>query len=71
LAYLYRAVDGQGNMVEFYLSRTRGKAARESILPKALKHHPHSITLDRHEASHSALRVIGIDGEFTSGVRIQ
>ena len=34
LTYLYRAVDGQGNTVEFYLSRTRGIAARESILPQ-------------------------------------
>ena len=27
LMYLYRAVDGQSNTVEFYLSRTRGIAA--------------------------------------------
>ena len=27
LMYLYRAVDGQGNTVEFFLSRTRGIAA--------------------------------------------
>ena len=33
---------------------------------KALKHHthPHSITLDGHEPSHSALRVMGMNGEF-------
>ena len=28
--YLYRAVDGQGNTVEFYLSRTRGIAVAHS-----------------------------------------
>ena len=41
--YLYRAVDGQGNTVEFYLSRTRGIAAAKAFFPKALKHHrePH------------------------------
>ena len=46
--YLYRAVDGQGNTVEFFLSRTRGIAAAKAFFPKALKHHrePHSITLD-------------------------
>ena len=66
LRYLYRAVDGQGNTVEFYLSRTRGMAAAKAFFRKALKHHPHphSITLDGHEPSHSALRVMGMNGEF-------
>ena len=43
--YLYRAVDGQGNTVEFFLSRTRGIAAAKAFFRKALKHHqePHSI----------------------------
>ena len=50
LMYLYRAVDGQGNTVEFFLSRTRGIAAAKAFFRKALKHHqePHSITLDGH-----------------------
>jgi transposase-like protein len=64
--YLYRAVDGQGNTVEFYLSRTRGIAAAKAFFRKALKHrpHPHSITLDGHLPSHSALRRMGMNGEF-------
>ena len=64
--YLYRAVDGQGNTVEFYLSRTRGIAAAKAFFRKALKHHrePHSITLDGHRPSHSALRRMGMNGEF-------
>ena len=51
--YLYRAVDGQGNTVGFYLSRTRGIAAAKAHFPKALKHHqkPHSITLDGDQPS--------------------
>ena len=55
LMYLYRAVDGQGNTVEFYLSRTRGIAAAKAFFPKALKHHrePHRITVDGHPPSHS------------------
>ena len=67
LMYLYRAVDGQGNTVEFYLSRTRGIAAAKAFFRKALKHHahPHSITLDGHEPSHSALRLMGMNGEFS------
>ena len=32
LMYLYRAVDGQGNTVEFFLSRTRGICGGEGIL---------------------------------------
>ena len=49
--YLYRAVDGQGNTVEFCLSRTRGIAAAKAFFRKALKHRrePHSITLDGHQ----------------------
>ena len=64
--YLYRAVDGQGNTVEFFLSRTRGIAAAKAFFRKALKHHrePHSITLDGHQPSHSALRCMGMNGEF-------
>ena len=64
--YLYRAVDGQGNTVEFCLSRTRGIAAAKAFFRKALKHHrePHSITLDGHPPGHSALRRMGINGEF-------
>ena len=67
--YLYRAVDGQGNTVEFYLSRTRGIAAAKAFFRKALKHHrePHSITLDGHQPSHSALRCMGMNGSSTSG----
>ena len=66
LMYLYRAVDGQGNTVEFCLSRTRGIAAAKAFFRKALKHHrePHSITLDGHQPSHSALRRMGMNGEF-------
>ena len=64
--YLYRAVDGQGNTVEFFLSRARGIAAAKAFFRKALKHHrePHSITLDGHRPSHGALRHMGMNGEF-------
>ena len=64
--YLYRAVDGQGNTAEFFLSRTRGIAAAKAFFRKALKHHqePHRITLDGHRPSHSALRRMGMNGAF-------
>ena len=35
--YLYRAVDGQGNTVEFYLSRTRGIAADDGLLSQGVE----------------------------------
>ena len=54
-----------GQHCGFYLSRTRGIAAA-AFFRKALKHHqePHSITLDGHQPSHSALRRMGMNGEF-------
>ncbi|HYR91647.1 MAG TPA: DDE-type integrase/transposase/recombinase [Terriglobia bacterium] len=66
LMYLYRAVDGQGSTVEFYLSRTRGIAAAKAFFRNALKHHPHphSITLDGRQPSHSPLRRMGMNGEL-------
>ena len=47
-------------------SRPRGIAAAKALFRKALKHHrePHSITLDGHQPSHSALRRMGMNGEF-------
>ena len=65
--YLYRAVDGQDSTVEFCLGRTRDIAAAKAFFRKALKHHrePHSITLDRHQPTHSALRRMGMNGEFS------
>ena len=35
LMYLYRAVDGQGNTVEFYLRRTCGIAAAKCRIPSS------------------------------------
>ena len=64
--YLYRAVDGQGHTVEFCRSRTRGIAAAKAFFRKALKRHRErpSITMDGHPPSHSALRRMGMNGEF-------
>ena len=47
-------------------SRTRGIAAAKAFFRKALKHHPepHRITLDGQRPSHSALRRMGMNGEF-------
>jgi transposase-like protein len=57
--YLYRAVDRDGNTVDFRLSRKRDVAAAKAFLRKALKTQgraPLSITLDGYAASHRAVR---------------
>src|ERR1700677_1174724 len=58
-AYLYRAVDKEGNTVNFRLSPKRDVAAGKAFFRKALRTHgraPISITLDGYAASHRAVR---------------
>jgi len=58
-AYLYRAVDREGNTVDFRLSANRDATAAKAFLRKALKTQgrpPVSITLDGYAASHRAVR---------------
>ena len=64
--YLYRAVDKQSKTVESYLSRTRDVTAAKAFFRKALKRHgePRVITLDGFEATHAALRRMGMNNEF-------
>src|SRR5271165_3724166 len=64
--YLYRAVDKRGKTVESYLSRTRDVTAAKAFFRKALKRHgePRVITLDGFEATHAALRRMGMNNEF-------
>ena len=57
--YLYRAVDRDGNTVDFRLSPKRDVAAAKAFFRKALKTQgraPISITLDGYAASHRAVR---------------
>ncbi|MFM0334869.1 MULTISPECIES: IS6 family transposase [Paraburkholderia] len=57
--YLYRAVDRDGNTVDFRLSPKRDVAAAKAFLRKALRTQgraPTSITLDGYAASHRAVR---------------
>jgi transposase-like protein len=60
--YLYRAVDKQGRTIDFYLSRARGIAAAKAFFRKALATHnglgPLKVTLDGHQPSHRALRLL-------------
>jgi transposase-like protein len=57
--YLYRAVDREGNTVDFRLSANRDVTAAKAFFRKALKTQgqpPVSITLDGYAASHRAVR---------------
>jgi transposase-like protein len=59
--YLYRAVDRDGNTVDFRLSPKRDVAAAKAFFRKALRTQlraPVSITLDGYAASHRAVREI-------------
>jgi transposase-like protein len=54
-AYLYRAVDKEGNTVDFLLRAKRDIAAAKAFFRRALQRQgqlPHKITLDGYQASH-------------------
>ncbi len=55
--YLYRAVDKQGNTVEFLLSEHRNIAAAKRFFKKAIESlgAPEKITLDGYAATHTAV----------------
>ncbi len=55
--YLYRAVDKQGNTVDFLLSEHRDIAAAKPFFKKAIESHgtPKKITLDGYAATHTAV----------------
>ena len=55
--YLYRAVDYQGNTVDFLLSEQRGIAGAKRFFVSAIEKNgvPEKITLDGHAATHTAV----------------
>ena len=58
-AYLYRAVDSQGNTIDFYVSERRTKGAAKRFFRKALKaqHNqmPRVITTDKYRGTEMAI----------------
>jgi transposase-like protein len=56
--YLYRAVDKQGNTVDFLLCEHRDIAAAKRFFKKAMESHgtPEKITLDGYAATHTAVQ---------------
>ena len=59
--YLWRAVDQEGEILESYVTRTRGKTAVLTFMKKALKRHgsPEAITTDGLRSYKAAMSELG------------
>jgi transposase-like protein len=71
---LYRAVDRDGNTVDFRLSPARDVAAAKAFFRKALcaqQRAPVSITLDGYAASHRAVREMAGEDEAWKHTKLQ
>ena len=71
--YLYRAVDKQGQTVDFLLSEKRDKAAAKRFFMKAIENNqaPAKITLDGYEASHTAVFELKAEGVLPESVEVR
>ena len=71
-AYLYRAVDSEGNTIDYLVSEKRDKKAAKKFFKKALKssHNdmPRVITTDKYAATEYAIHEMKSDSIFTSDV---
>jgi len=66
--YLYRAVDGAGKTVDFFLSEHRDRAAAEQFLQRAIEKRgsPEKLTLDGYAASHEAVKELQKEGVLSA-----
>jgi transposase-like protein len=72
--YLYRAVDGAGQTVDFRLSARRDVGAAKAFFRKAIKGQesaPRTITLDGYAASHRAVREMKTDGQLPTDTKVR
>nr|ULG19954.1 IS6 family transposase [Yersinia frederiksenii] len=61
--YLYRAVDTEGQTIDFLLTAKRDAAAAQRFFRKAIRHHsePEGVTIDKSGANTAALTTLNAD----------
>ena len=72
--YLYRAVDRDGNTVDFRLSTRRDVGAAKAFFRKATKTQgsaPGTVTLDGYAASHRTVREMKADGQIPGDTKVR
>ncbi|EJR91057.1 IS6 family transposase [Bacillus cereus] len=73
--YLYRAVDSEGNTIDFYLSRTRNHKASKRFFKKALgsfhASKPRAITVDKNPAYPIAITGLKKEKKMPLGIQIR
>jgi transposase-like protein len=70
--YMWRAVDGEGEVLDVLIQRSRDKAAALKLLKKLLKKQgfaPAAIVTDKLRSYRAPLRTIGFSGRHEQGLR--
>jgi putative transposase len=69
--YLYRAVDKQGQTVDFLLTANRNAAAAKRFFEKAMRHNtlPDKVTIDKSGADQAALEQLNKEREVPITIR--
>ncbi|HFJ9406100.1 TPA: IS6 family transposase, partial [Bacillus paranthracis] len=72
--YLYRAVDSEGNTIDFYLSESRDKQAAKRFFKKALAFShvskPRVITVDKNPAYPIAIQELKEEKQMPEGIQL-
>lgn len=73
--YFYRAVDSEGNTINFYLSKTRDHKAAKQFFKKALRSFlvstPHVITVDKNPAYPIAIQGLKNEKRMPIGIQVR
>ena len=73
--YLYRAVDSEGNTIDFYLSKTRDKKAAKRFFKKAFRSFhfskPRVITVDKNPAYPIAIEELKKEKSIPDGMQLR
>lgn len=73
--YLYRAVDSEGNTIDFYLSKTRDHKTAKRFLRKALQSfhasNPRAITVDKNSAYPVVIKALQETKSMPTGMQLR